>query len=85
MTENFLSNVDELNKQNGNQPINTKPLYKCYGIDCISKFIFAIDVNSFKDTSEWTQLAKVVGDPNIFQALCQVNVFKSNFYFQSIQ
>lgn len=22
--------------------------------------------------SEWTKLAKVVGDPNIFQALCQV-------------
>lgn len=47
VTKNFLDNVEEVNKEN--QPIDMKPLFKAFGIDCISKFIFAIDVNSFRD------------------------------------
>ena len=47
VTNNFLNNVDELNQKN--EKINVKPLLKCYGVDCVSKFVFAIDCNSFKD------------------------------------
>ena len=49
VTKNFLDNVEELISQNGEKAIEAKELFKCYGIDCISKFIFATDVNSFKD------------------------------------
>ena len=57
VTDNFLNNVAELNRETGNRPINVKSLFKCYGIDCISKFIFAIDCNSFKD--EWVLFARL--------------------------
>ena len=49
VTENCLNNIAELNKESGNQPINVKTIFSCYGIDSISKFVFAIDCNSFKD------------------------------------
>ena len=48
-TDNFVKNVDELNRENGNKEINIKPLMRCLGIDSISKFVFAVDVNSFKE------------------------------------
>lgn len=55
VTSNCLNNIAELNKENGGQPINVKPLLRAYGIDCISRFVFAIDCNSFKD-NEWVWL-----------------------------
>ena len=48
-TENLVKNIDELNRESGNQAINIKPLMRCFGIDTISKVVFAVDVNSFKD------------------------------------
>ena len=49
VTDNFLKNVDKLNKETKNKPINAKELLKCYGIDVISKFVFALDTNSYFD------------------------------------
>lgn len=52
-TDNLVNNIDELNElneQNGNKEINVKPLFRCFGVDAISKFVLAVDVNSFKDT-----------------------------------
>lgn len=49
VTNNFLKNVDDLNRESGNKPINVKPLMRCLGIDFISKIVFSIDCNSFKD------------------------------------
>jgi len=71
ITDNFLNNIDELNQQNGNEKINVKPLLKCYGIDCISRFIFAIDCNSWKDESEWVKLAKRFGDSSAVAFILQ--------------
>lgn len=49
VTDQLLSIVDELNEQTGNRAINVKQPFKCWGIDCIAKFIFGIDTNTFKD------------------------------------
>lgn len=35
--DNFLQNLDELNRENGTKAINIKPLMRCLGIDSISK------------------------------------------------
>ena len=49
VTDNFINNVNRLNKETGNKLINVTPLLKCYGIDVISKFVFSLDVDSYKD------------------------------------
>ena len=49
VTDNFINNVNQLIKETGNKPINVKPLMRCYGIDVISKFVFSLDVDSYKD------------------------------------
>ena len=71
-TDNLVKNIDELNKETGNKAINTKPLMRCFGIDSISKFVFAVDVNSFKEESEWARLAKRFGDVNPIQSFLQM-------------
>ena len=45
--DNLLKNIDELNQEN--KEINVKPLMRCLCIDAISKFVFCVHVNSFKE------------------------------------
>lgn len=47
--DNLVKNIDGLNQENGKKEINVKPLMRCLCIDAISKFVFCVDVNSFKE------------------------------------
>ena len=48
-TANFIENLESVRRQNGSDDVDAKNMLKYYSIDGISKVLFAIDVDSYKE------------------------------------
>lgn len=67
-SDNFLKNIEELMETNNKNVIDVREMAKFYAVDMISKYVFAVDVNSFKQyqkDSEFAKLALKVGEVNL--------------------
>ena len=70
--DNFIANIDFLRETGKSDVVEVRKVCRCYSVDMISKYIFAVDVDSFKQdqaNSEFANLALRVGDLNVLQIL----------------
>lgn len=68
-SRNLLNNIESLKKDNKTGDINSKVLAQYYGVDCISKVLFAIDIDSFKERNgKFVKSALRIGQLNSIQA-----------------
>jgi len=68
VSANFLNNIEFLRKNNNSDKINIKEMSKFFTVDMISKYVFAIDIDSFKQhrkDSEFAKQALKIGDINL--------------------
>lgn len=69
---NFIENVNTVRRQNGSDDVDAKTMAKYYSIDGISKVLFAIDVDSYKERDTvFVKSVSTLGELNRFSlALC---------------
>jgi len=74
VTSNFLENLANIIKETKSNDIEVKQLSKYYGTDCISKVLFAIDVDSYKERdTTFVKSATSLGEINLIQStLCTI-------------
>ena len=69
VTVNFLDNVENIRKQTKTDDLEIKILSKYYGLDCIAKVLFAIDIDSYKEReTTFVKSGTSIGDANLIQA-----------------
>lgn len=71
-TANFIENVNSLRRQTGSDDVDVKMMAKYYSIDGISKVLFAIDVDSYKERDTvYVKSVSTLGELSAFNlALC---------------
>ena len=70
--DNFVENIELLRARGQTDVFEIRKLCRSYAVDMISKYVFAVDVDSFKadqQNSEFAKLALRVGDLNILGIL----------------
>lgn len=72
VSDNFVNNVEFLKETGKTDVVEIRKLSKCYAVDMIAKYVFSVDVDSFKQeqqNSEFAKLALRVGDVNMTDIL----------------
>ena len=86
--DNFMNNIESQRASTGSNVFEIRKMCKCFAVDCISRYMFAVDIDSFKQQdSEFVKLAMRVGDvkvrdlillelvPKFLQPLLNLNIF----------
>ena len=83
-TANFIENIEAVRRQTGTDDVDAKKMAKFYSIDGISKVLFAIDVDSYKERDTlFVKSVSTLGDLNPFNlALCTILPDSFVKYFQ---
>ena len=69
VTANSLVNIENLRKETKSDDLEVKKLAKYFSLDCISKVLFAIDIDSYKErNSAYVKSAVQIGATNFIQA-----------------
>ena len=73
-TANFMENIDTIRRQTGSDDVDVKTMAKYFSIDGISKVLFAIDVDSYKERDTlFVKSVSTLGQLNFISlALCTV-------------
>ena len=70
--DNFVANIECLRTSDQTDVFEIRKMCKCYAVDMISKYVFAVDVDSFKQeqqNSEFAKLALRVGDVKLLHII----------------
>lgn len=85
-TANFIENVDAVRRQTGSDDLDAKTMSKYFSIDGISKVLFAIDVDSYKERdTTFVKSVSTLGDLNLFNLALTTILPKSFVKFFKIQ
>lgn len=78
VSTNFIENIGNIRKETRSDDIEVKMMSKYYGTDCISKVLFALDVDSYKerDTS-FVKSAVGLGEVDFYGAILLTFIPKS--------
>ena len=71
-TDNFINNIEFLRKSRKTDVVEIKKMCKFFAVDMISLYVFAVDIDSFKQNqqnSDFAKLALRVGDISIAQII----------------
>lgn len=69
VTENLLDNIANIRKETGTDDIEIKSIALCYSLDTISKILFSIDIDSYKERdSPYVRNSLKVADINKYQS-----------------
>lgn len=69
-SKNLLENIEIRKKEINSDDLDVKSISKNYGLDVIAKVLFAIDVDSYKESNtKFVKSAMSLGDLNPFQSL----------------
>lgn len=83
---NFIENVETEIELSGTGDLEAKKMAKCFSIDIISKVLFAIDVDSYKEqNSPFVQASFSLGNLNFFSNLLLAVLPSSVSRFLKIQ